>query len=68
MDERTTSRENATSQQWEHPLDFPDMEQNFSFAQKIFQTSPIIFGMLLNGTAVLLANEYKANEHIWNSI
>jgi hypothetical protein len=65
MDELTTS------QQWEHPLDFPVMEQNFSFAQKIFQTSPImpiIFGMLLNGTAVLLANEYKANEHIWNSI
>jgi hypothetical protein len=23
MDERTTSRENATSQQWEHPLDSP---------------------------------------------
>ncbi len=46
------------------------MEQNFSFAQKIFQTSLIIFGKLLNGTAVLfvvsfsrqLSEESRANE------
>jgi hypothetical protein len=60
---------NATFQQWKHPLDFPLMEQNFSFAKNFFQTSLIIFGMLLNGTAVLfvvfsrqLSEESRANE------
>jgi hypothetical protein len=68
MDERTTSKENATSQQWKHPLDFPVMEQNFSFAQKIFQTSLIIVAMLLNGTVffvVSFSRQLRYPRHIF---
>ncbi|XP_046458853.1 uncharacterized protein LOC124205458 [Daphnia pulex] len=54
--EDVTSAENATLSHWEILMDFSLLSPKFSFSQRIFQSSLIIIGLLLNGVVFLVVS------------